>query len=129
MPLVHRAIELALALGLVASVAYWGWQTADDVTTGWLLAGVAAVVIALVWAIARFSGGRGFLPVAFSFSGRARLIAELLVIGIAATAAWTGGSRAASETLLTVFGVHYALNWERLVRMVKNGTREPTTRT
>jgi LPXTG-motif cell wall-anchored protein len=110
MPLLHRAIEVALLLGLMASIAYWGWQTGSDATR-WMLAIGGACVIGALWLALRWIG---------AVSGRFCLIAELAVVGIAATAVWTAGSRAASETLLTAFGVHYALTWERLSRLARN---------
>jgi hypothetical protein len=119
MPLFHRAIEFALMLGLLASVAYWGWQTGGDGAGQWMLAGGAAAVIGIIWIAIRFGGDRGTSPIAVLRSGRVRLAAELVVIGIAATAVWTAGSRAASETLLTAFAIHYALTWDRVMRLVR----------
>jgi hypothetical protein len=119
MPLFHRAIELALTLGLLASVAYWGWQTGEGRVGQWILAAGAAAIAGIVWILVRFAGGRGSSPVAVLRSGRARFAAELVIIGIAAAAVWTAGSRAASETLLTAFAIHYALTWDRVMRLIR----------
>jgi hypothetical protein len=126
-PALHLAIRFLLELALVASVAYWGWHVGDDGPRGLLLAILAVAVFAALWGLFGTPGdpSRGRAPVAVP--GWARLLLELALIGVAAYCLWTAWSRAAAETLLTAFAVHYALTWERsrwLLRAPANPAEE-----
>ncbi len=76
-----------------------------------LLAGIATIAFWLIFETPGDPGGGWLGQVAVP--GPVRLTGELVLLGLAATAIWLGGSRAASETLLTVAGLHLFLSWER----------------
>lgn len=107
----HLAIRFALELATLAAYGWWGWRLGDGGLTGLVLATLLPVLGGSVWAVFRTPGdgaGRALMPV----PGPIRLVIELGLIGIAAYGVWTAGSRAAAETLLTAWGLHYAVGWE-----------------
>lgn len=113
--LVDRLIRTLLGIAAAAGVAWGLWRLGGGgVSAGGagLLAGVATIAL---WLIVETPGdpGRGWLG-RVAVPGPARLAVELALLGLGATAIWLGGSRAASETLLTVAGLHLFLSWERV---------------
>ena len=86
-----------------------------------LLAGIATIAVWLIFETPGDPGGGWLGQVAIP--GPARLLGELGLLGLAATAIWLGGSRAASETLLTVAGLHLFLSWERAPGSLVAGQR------
>lgn len=107
----HLAIRFALELATLAAYGWWGWRLGDGGFTGMVLAILLPVLGGSAWAVFRTPGdgaGRALMPV----SGPVRLVIELALVGIAAYGVWTAGSRAAAETLLTAWGLHYAVTWE-----------------
>jgi Protein of unknown function (DUF2568) len=116
---VHLAIRFALELVLLAAFAFWGWHLGNGGVTGVALAVLLTVIAAALWGIFRApgeEGGGAFVPV----PGWLRLALEAALIGLAAYGVWTSGSRAAAETLLTAFALHYAVTWERAAWLVRN---------
>lgn len=112
--LADRLIRAALGLAIAAGVAWGLWRLAGDSAaasvTG-MLAGVATIAVWLIFETPGDPGGGWLGQVAVP--GPVRLLGELVLLGLAAAAIWNGGSRAASETLLTVAGLHVFLSWER----------------
>lgn len=110
-PALHQAIRFALEVATLAAYGWWGWHLGDGGLTGIVLALLLPVLGGSIWAVFRTPGdgaGRALMPV----PGPVRLVIELSLIGIAAYGVWTAGSRAAAETLLTAWGLHYAVTWE-----------------
>ncbi|MBX6723701.1 MAG: DUF2568 domain-containing protein [Dactylosporangium sp.] len=117
-PALHLAIRLALELALLAGGAVWGWSIGDGGARGTVAALVAA--FAGLWFVVGTPGDPGRGPAPVAIPGWTRLLLELGLVGLAAYGIWTSWSRAAAETLLTVFALHYAVTWERswwLLRM------------
>lgn len=107
----HLAIRFALELATLAAYGWWGWRLGDSGFTGMVLVILLPVLGGSIWAVFRTPGdgaGRALMPV----PGPVRLVIELSLIGIAAYGVWMAGSRAAAETLLTAWGLHYAVAWE-----------------
>jgi F0F1-type ATP synthase assembly protein I len=115
----HLAIRFALELALLAAFAYWGWHLGDGGVLGGLLAVVLPAVGAAVWAIFRTAGDTGQSRPVVAIPGPMRLALELALIGLAAYGVWTSGSRAAAETVLTAFALHYAVTWHRVVWLIR----------
>ena len=112
--LIDRLIRAILGVTIAAGVAWGLWRLIGGGTvagTAGLLAGVATIAVWLTFETPGDPGGGWFGRIAIP--GPARLLGELALLGLAATAIWLGGSRAASETLLTVAGLHLFLSWER----------------
>lgn len=112
---VDRALRLALGLASGAGLAWGIWRFCDG-SPGGLTAGVMVGVATIAaWLLCEppDDPGRGWLG-RVSIPRPARALGELAIIGTAAAAIWLGGSRAASETLLTVAGLHLFLSWERV---------------
>ena len=103
------ALRILLGGGVIAGIAWWG-----DVRAGLPLAIAAGIASAALWALPATPGDtvhpRGILRV----PGRLRLTLDVALILLAATAIWTAGSRAASETLLTTALIHAALTHDRI---------------
>jgi uncharacterized protein DUF2568 len=115
----HLAIRFALELALLAALAYWGWHLGGDRVAGGLLVVVVPVVAAALWGVFRTAGDPGQARPTVPIPGMLRLALEFTLIGLAAYGVWSSGSRAAAETLLTAFALHYAVTWERLVWLVR----------
>ena len=112
--LVDRLIRASLGVASAAGVAWGLWRLVGDGAVAGavgLLAGIATIA---VWLLVETPGdpGGGWLG-RIAIPGPARLLGELMLLGLAATAIWLGGSRAAAETLLTVAGLQGLLSWER----------------
>jgi hypothetical protein len=122
-PVLHLAVRFVLELALLVSFGYWGWKTARGGIGGALLAVLAIAAPAVLWGMFRApddpSGGK---PI-FAIPGWARLALELILIGAGVVALWTSWSRAAAETMLTLFVLHNALIWERNWRLLQGGRR------
>jgi hypothetical protein len=109
----HLGVRFVLELALIAGVAYWGWRIGDGGPLGLVLAILFPTLLGALWGVfgTPNDGSRG-APV-IPISGKLRLLLEALIIGVATYGVWTSWSRAAAETLLTAFVIHYALTWER----------------
>jgi hypothetical protein len=116
---VHLAIRFALELALLAALAYWGWHLGNGGVVGVLLAVAIPVVAGALWGIFRTRGDTGPAEPPVAIPGTLRLALEFALIGLAAYGVWSSGSRAAAETLLTAFALHYAVTWERAVWLVR----------
>ena len=117
---IHLAIRFALELVMWGAIGYWGWHLGGDGVMRWVLAIGFTLIAMVLWGVFRTRGdssGRQDPPVAIP--GIARLILELTLFGLAAYGVWTSGSRAAAETLLTVFALHYAVTWNRQAWLVR----------
>ena len=117
--LVHLAIRFALELVLLAGLAYWGWHLGGGGATGVLLAVLLPVVAGALWGIFRTLGDHGGRPVV-PVPGIVRFGLEIALIGIATYGVWTSGSRAAAETMLTAFALHYAVTWPRTAWLLRS---------
>lgn len=98
----------------LAGFAVWGWSTADGGLPGGILAVVMVVAAAAIWGIFRVRHdppGKTEQPVVVR--GTVRFAIEIAFFGLAAAGFWLGGSRAASETLMTCVVVLYVVTWDR----------------
>ena len=112
--LVDRVIRAGLGLAIAAGAGWGLWRLAGgSVVAGvaGVRAGVATIAIWLAFETPGDPGG-GWVGLV-AIPGPVRLLGELALLGMAATTIWLGGSRAASETLLTVAGLQGFLSWER----------------
>jgi|SRR5215203_6085681 len=112
--LIDRLIRAFLGATIAVGVAWGLWRLLGGgavASAVGLLAGIATIAVWLIFETPGDPGG-GWLG-QVSIPGPARLLGELALLGLAAAAIWLGGSRAASETLLTVAGLHLFLSWER----------------
>lgn len=109
----NAALALALEIGLLVALCYWGFKTGDGVLAKILLGIGAPVLAGTVWGLFLAAGGPKFtLPVA------AQVILKLAVFG---TAAW--GLYATGHTnLALVFAGLSALT----VAVERLAGREPT---
>lgn len=117
---IHLAIRFALELVMWGAIGYWGWHLGGGGVWSWILAIGFTLISMAIWGIFRTPGepaGKQNPPVAIP--GIARLILELALFGLAGYGVWTSGSRAAAETLLTVFALHYAVTWNRQAWLVR----------
>jgi hypothetical protein len=121
--LIDRLIRAFLGLTVSAGLAWGLWRLGGSgVAAGaaGILAGVATIA---VWLLVETPGdpGGGWLG-RIAVPGPLRLLGELALLALAAAAIWLGGSRAASETLLTVAGLHLFLSWERVAWLIGRRT-------
>jgi hypothetical protein len=115
----HLAIRFALELALLAALAYWGWHLRDGGVVGVILAVAIPVIAGALWGVFRTRGDTGPVEPAVAIPGILRLALEFALIGLAAYGVWSSGSRAAAETLLTAFALHYAVTWERAAWLIR----------
>ncbi len=114
--LIDRLIRAFLGATVAAGVAWGLWRLLAGgavASAVGLLAGIATIAVWLIFETPDDPGG-GWLGLV-AIPGPVRVLGELALLGLAATVIWLGGSRAASETLLTVAGLHLFLSWERAV--------------
>lgn len=120
-PRLNLAYRFLLELGILAALAYWGWQLGGRDLAGVGLAALFVAAAATAWGIFAVPDDpsrsrRAPVPV----PGALRLVLELGLIGLAAYGVWAAGSRAAGETLLTAAGLHYALTWDRIAWLLRH---------
>jgi hypothetical protein len=111
----QAGIRFALELVMLGALGYWGWSLSSRSVVGAVLAIGIPVAAAALWAIFRTPGdtSAGKAPI-IAVPGKIRLLIEIGLFVLAIYGAWTAGSRAAGETLLTVSALHYALTWHRV---------------
>ena len=108
------AARFLLDLFGLAGFGVWGWSIGEGGVRGGALAATLAVAAAAVWGVFRVRHdppGKTDHPVIVP--GPARLVIELGFFALGAAGLWLGGSRAASETLMTCVVVLYVVTWDR----------------
>jgi hypothetical protein len=112
---IDRLIRALLGLAVATGLAWGLWMLGGGGAGAGVMGSFAGVATIAVWLVFETPGdpGRGWFG-RVAVPGLLRLVGELALLGLAATAIWLGGSRAASETLLTVAGLHIFLSWERV---------------
>ncbi|MEJ7900669.1 MAG: YrdB family protein, partial [Thermomicrobiales bacterium] len=101
-PVVVLGARFLLELFGLVGFGVWGWATGEGGLWGGTLAAVLVIAAAAVWGTFRVRHdppGKTDHPVIVP--GVVRLAIELAFFGLAAAGLWLGGSRAASETLMT----------------------------
>lgn len=119
-PWVILAARFLLELFGLAGFGYWGWSIGNGGVTGGLLAALFVVAAAATWGVFRVRHdppGKTDHPVIVP--GWVRLAIELGFFAFAAAGWWLGGSRAASETLMTAVVVLYVVTWDRQKWLVR----------
>lgn len=116
----QAAVRILLEIALLASFGYWGWHLSDDRLVQIALALLLAGTGAAVWAFFGTPGdpGRGKSPIVVP--GKVRLLIELALFMLAAYGLWTSGSRVAAETLLTAYGLHLAVTYDRVIWLYRH---------
>jgi len=113
-PAVMLAARILLELFGLVGFGAWGWSIGDGGLWGGILAAVLVVVAAVAWGVFRVRHdppGKTNHPVIVP--GPVRLAIELAFFALAAAGLWLGGSRAASETLMSCVVVLYVVTWDR----------------
>ncbi len=108
------AVRFLLELLGLAAFAYWGWAIGGGGIAGGVVATVFVIAAAAVWGVFRVRHdppGKTDHPVIVP--GPVRLAIEIAFFALAAAGLWLGGSRAASETLMTGVVVLYIVTWDR----------------
>lgn len=113
-PGVMLAARFLLEVFGLAGFGMWGWSLGNGGIPGGVLAGIMVIAAASAWGIFRVRHdppGKTDHPVIVP--GPVRLAIELGFFALAAAGLWLGGSRAASETLMTCVAVLYVVTWDR----------------
>lgn len=113
-PTVMLAARFPLELFGLVGFGVWGWSIDKGGIGGSVLAAVFVIAAAGVWGTFRVRHdppGKTDHPVIVP--GPVRLAIELGFFALAAAGFWLGGSRAASETLMTCVAVLYVVTWDR----------------
>ena len=118
-PSFDLVVRFALELLLLGAYAYWGWNIGGGGLAGVALGIVLPVVCVAVWGIFGAEGDATRGQPVIAVPGWLRLWLEAVLIGLAVYAVCTSWSRAAAETLLTAFALHYAMTWERSWRLLR----------
>lgn len=111
----NLAFRFLLELAGLAAFAYWGWQTGEG-WLRWLLALGAPLLAAAIWGVFRLPNDPGRAPVAVS--GRVRLAIEAAFFGLAILGLFQVGAQAAGLVLAAAVLLHYALSFDRLLKML-----------
>jgi len=113
-PVVMLAARFLLELFGLVGFGVWGWSIVNGGLTGGVIATLFVVAAAAVWGVLRVRHdppGKTDHPVIVP--GPVRFAIEIGFFGLAAAGLWLGGSRAASETLMTCVAVLYVVTWDR----------------
>jgi hypothetical protein len=108
------AARFLLELFGLAGFGVWGWSLGGGGVTGGLVATVLVLAAAATWGVFRVRDdppGKTEHPVIVP--GPVRFAIEIGFFALAAAGWWLGGSRAASETLMTCVVVVYVVTWDR----------------
>ncbi len=108
------AARFLLELFGLVGFGVWGWSIVNGGLTGGVIATLFVVAAAAVWGVFRVRHdppGKTDHPVIVP--GPVRFAIEIGFFGLAAAGLWLGGSRAASETLMTCVAVLYVVTWDR----------------
>lgn len=108
------AARFLLELFGLVGFGVWGWSIGNGGLTGGVIATLFVVAAAAVWGVFRVRHdppGKTDHPVIVP--GPVRFAIEIGFFGLAAAGLWLGGSRAASETLMTCVAVLYVVTWDR----------------
>jgi Protein of unknown function (DUF2568) len=101
---VNDGVRFLLELGLLASLAYWGWNEGGSVTR-WLFAIGAPVLAAVAW-------GRFLAPKSSSrLSDRWRLLVEVILFGSATAALISAGQEWWGIVFGGLVGFHLVLTF------------------
>ena len=109
----HLARFLLELFGL-AGYGWWGWSLGGGGLSGAAVALVLVVLAGAMWGVFRVRHdppGKVDHPVIVA--GPVRLAIEIGYFAIAAAGFWLGGSRIASETLMTGAVILYIVTWDR----------------
>jgi Protein of unknown function (DUF2568) len=109
---VNLALRGLMEAGVVAGLAYWGWQTGGGTFASIALAIAAPVVGFGFWGAVDFRR-------AGALAEPLRLVQELAVSGLAALALYTAGQHALGAALALLSIVHHALVYALGDRLVK----------
>lgn len=109
-------LHFLLELAALFAVGFWGWTTHDG-TQRWLWAIALPLLLATVWAVFRVpnDGGDPIVTV----PGPIRLLIELAVMGIAVGLLWRSGQVAWAIVLMALVVLDYALQYDRVVRLLR----------
>jgi hypothetical protein len=113
-------VRILLELSLLGAYAFWGWRLGGDRPIQVVLAIALPTAAAIVWGLFGTPGDPGRGDGVVKVPGRVRLMLEFALFVIAAYGVWTSGSRAAAETLLTAYGLHLAVTYDRVLWLFRH---------
>jgi hypothetical protein len=108
-------LHFLLELAALFAVGVWGWTTHDGVQR-WVWAIAPPLLLATVWAIFRVpnDGGDPIVTV----PGPVRLSIEWSVMAVAVALLWASGQEAWAVVLLALVVIDYALQYDRVARLL-----------
>jgi len=113
-PKVMLAARFLVELFGLVGFGVWGWSLGDGGLAGVAFATLMVTGAAAVWGVFRVRHdppGKTDHPVIVP--GPVRFAIEIVFFALATAGLWLGGSRAASETLMTCVAVLYVVTWDR----------------
>jgi hypothetical protein len=113
---INLALRFLLEVTALVALGYWGYQRFDSPLRFGVMLAVPAVY-ATLWAVFRVSGDPGDAPVAIP--GIARLALEFVVFASAVLALSASGQRGFALMLAVVVAGHYAIDYERVLRLMR----------
>lgn len=111
-------LRFALELAALAVFGYWGWSQSEG-QMRWLIAFIAPIVVAAVWAVFRVPGDGGTPAVVVS--GLMRLLLEFVLFALAVGALFALDRSRLALLLGLVIIIHYALSYERVAWLLRGG--------
>lgn len=115
----NLVVRFILELAGLYALGYWGWVTFDS-PWRWLAAIGLPVIAASIWGIFRVPNDGG--PPVVQVPGPVRLMIEFDYFTAAVLAFWFAGLQQAALILLIVVLGHYAISYDRVVRLIQNRT-------
>lgn len=108
----HFILEICALL----AVAYWGWQSSDNLPVRLLLGLGAPVALAAIWAIFRVPNDPG--PARVAVSGPVRLVIEWAILGCAVWCLFSAGLPTLGWVMLAAVVIDYAIMARRVLWLV-----------
>jgi hypothetical protein len=113
---INLALRFVLELAGLYAMGYWGWNALES-PWRWLAAIGIPFIAAGIWGIFRVPDDGG--PPVVKVPGIVRLSIEFDYFTAAVLALWFAGQQQAALIFLIVVVGHYAVSYDRVIRLIK----------
>ena len=112
---VNLLARFLMEIAAVVAFGLWGWEFGGALRLLWAIC--LPVLSMSIWTLFRVPGDPGKAPIAVR--GRLRLALEALFFGAAVAALFTMDLRIQAWAFLILLLVHYAVSYDRVVRLIQ----------
>lgn len=113
MATIGLGLHFILEICALLAVAYWGWQSNDDLFPRLLLGVGVPVALAAIWGIFRVPNDPG--PARVAVSGPVRLVIEWAILGFAVWCLFSAGLPTLGWVMLAAVVIDYVIMARRVL--------------